>query len=283
MTDHSAGDRTGLSLLGLGCSRIGSFNNPQSLAEARLLIQRALEIGVTVLDTSNIYGQGDSEAQIGRALDGQRDRAFVVTKTGKAFSAKMRVLRPFKPVLRPLLAMRRQDPRDGRQASASIITARREGQMRQDWRPQAFAPSLHSSLRRLRTDRVDGFLLHSPPAEVVAQPQVQEALAELKQAGKVRHFGVSCDDASCLEAALDMAGLTLVQLPWDLIATIDDQQSATIRERQIIVLAREVIRLQPQCSPLEAVARAARHELVDTVLVGTSSRHHLELLAQATA
>ena len=97
-----------ISRLGLGCSRIGSFNNPLSDRDALRLVQSALDMGVRVLDTANVYGQGDSERVIGRALKGRRDDAFVVTKCGMSFSPRMRLLLPLKPLLRPLLARRNE-------------------------------------------------------------------------------------------------------------------------------------------------------------------------------
>jgi len=269
---------TALSPIGLGCARIGSFNNPRSMAESRALVERALEIGITALDTSNIYGQGDSERTIGAVLRGKRDKAFVVTKTGRGFSAKMRALRPLKPLLRPLLAARRKQ---GGAGGGNAVTARREESMRFDWSPSSFAGSLDASLRRLRTDYVDGFLLHSPPASVAADPAAGAALAALKQAGKVRHFGVSCDDAEGLSAALTMEGLTLLQLPWEVIIGMRDTDAAIIRERGHIVFAREVIRTQPGVTAVDAVRNAVQHPLVSNALVGTTSIAHLEALSAA--
>ena len=265
-----------LSPLGLGCSRIGSFNNPQPLAESRALVSAAIDLGVTTIDTSNIYGQGDSEQQIGRALQGRRDQAFIVTKAGRGFSAKMRLLRPLKPILRPLLTRR--------DSSRTAVTAQRDDEMRVDWRPAHFAPSLEQSLRRLCTDRVDGFLLHSPPAAVAGDPAIGSALAALKAAGKVRHFGVSCDDRACLDQALTMPGLSLLQLPYNLIEEVEtDGLAERIRERGILVLAREVIRLQPLLDPASAVRRASTQPIVSCTLVGTSSRKHLAALAATFA
>jgi aryl-alcohol dehydrogenase-like predicted oxidoreductase len=268
-----------LSRIGLGASRIGSFNNPQPLSQARALIAAAIEMGVTLIDTSNIYGQGDSETQIGQAIAGRREQAFVVTKTGKGFSAKMQLLRPLKPLLRPLLAAKSAG--GGAAASASAVTARREGAMRQNWAPKAFGPSLDRSLRRLKTDYVDGFLLHSPPAPVAGDAEVGAALASLQRAGKVRHYGVSCDDIDCFRSSLTMPGLTLLQLPWDVIVAIDPADAGTLRDRGISVLAREVIRQQPGLAPTDATVRAAAHPLVDTVLIGTRSTKHLRAIVDA--
>ncbi len=95
-----------VSRLGLGCSQVGSFGNPASLAQSRALIRQALDLGVNHFDTADIYGQGDSERAIGQAIQGRRGEAFVVTKFGKRFSAKMRLLRPLKPLIKPLLRTR---------------------------------------------------------------------------------------------------------------------------------------------------------------------------------
>ncbi len=142
MTTHE-----NLSSLGLGCARIGSFGNTQGLRDSRRLVAAAIELGVTTIDTSNIYGQGDSERQIGLALAHLRDRVFLVTKAGRNFSAKMRALAPLKPILRPILAARRKSEGG---PTTSLVTARRGAEMRADWKPAALAASLEGSLRRLR-------------------------------------------------------------------------------------------------------------------------------------
>ena len=265
-----------LSRLGVGCSRIGSFNNATPLAEIRETLALALDLGVTVFDTADIYGQGDSERELGRVLRGRRDQAFVVTKAGKLFSAKMRLMAPLKPILRPLL----------RAAGAGkAVTARREGAMAEDFTPARLAGALEASLRRLGSDHVDGFLLHSPPAEALAAPGLAEALAGLKTEGKARFVGVSCDDAAALDAALALPGIDLLELPVDLIAAAANGPAGrSIAARGIRVLAREAIRLAPDLRPPEAVALAARQPGVDCVVVGVSRRDRLrELVAAAKA
>ena len=101
--DPDTGAMVSVSKLGLGCSTVGSFNNPAPLSQIRGVLAQALDLGVSVFDTADIYGQGDSEREIGRSLRGRREKAFVITKFGKLFSAKMRLLAPFKPVLKPIL------------------------------------------------------------------------------------------------------------------------------------------------------------------------------------
>jgi aryl-alcohol dehydrogenase-like predicted oxidoreductase len=264
-------DLPGFSPLGLGASRIGSFNNPSSLKESRRLVEAALDMGVSVLDTSNIYGQGDSERTIGRAIRGNRDNAFVITKAGRLFSGKYRAMALLKPMVRPLLGMLGK--------GNSVATTRRQDALSADWTPQAIVTSLDQSLRRLATPYVDGFLLHSPPPDIAADADMAAMMATLKAQGKVRHYGVSCDDAATLLAALQMPGIGMVQLPWDVIGA-EDVLIKPLRARNIIVIAREVISMQPCASPVDAVQNAVAHPGVDCVLIGTTKRDHLQAFVQ---
>lgn len=254
-----------LSRIGLGASRMGSFNNPQPLAASVRLVRRAIDLGVTTIDTSNIYGQGDSERAIGRALaGGVRDRAFIVTKGGRQFSGKARALAWLKPVIRPVLAARGQ---------GGTVTARRSEQMLSDWSEPALVASLEGSLRRLKTDRVDGFILHSPPAEAIT-PAVDKALEAILAAGKSRHVGISCDDIATLEVALRVPAVGILELPADLLGAAS-AHAETISGRGIIVLVREVIRLRPELAPAQAVAAALADPLTSVALVGTTQESHL--------
>lgn len=261
---------TRLSRLGLGGSKFGSFGNPAPAAQSERLVQVALDLGVSVIDTASIYGQGDSERIIGRAIATRRDAAFVVTKGGQTFSAKYRLLRAAKPVIRPLLALRR--------GGGAAVTAQRGDAMSSDWRPRAIVASLETSLKRLRTDRVEAFLLHSPPAHVAADPELALALVAARAAGKALHIGVSCDDLATLDAALDQPGYEMFELPWAVIAGLG-KRADMIAARGHVVLAREVVTQQPGLSPPQAVARAIAHPAVACTVVGTGKAEHLRALA----
>jgi len=261
-----------LPVLGLGCSRIGSFGNSASLRDIRALLERSLDLGVNLLDTADIYGQGDSEREIGRLLAGRRDKAFVVTKVGKRFSRRMQLMRPLKPLLKPLLAM-----------AKSAVVGQRDANLATDFSPEHVTAAAEASLRRLNFDSVDALLLHSPPAAEIT-PAVGEALAGLKKAGKVRHFGISCDDLPALKAALEIPGVELLELPLDVIdQAIEMRLTDVIRKRSIGVLAREVIRLQPGIPPAKALRQAAARATVTSVILGTSSVRHLEEAVAALA
>lgn len=262
-------------VLGLGCSRIGSLGNPVPMRDIRILLERALDLGVNLFDTADIYGQGDSEREIGKLLKGRREHGFVVTKVGKRFSRKMRLLRPLKPLLKPLLGSAK--------SAKSAVVGRRDANLAHDFSAGHIIKAAEASLRRLGLDDVDALLLHSPPA-VDITPAAGGALAALKKAGKVRHVGISCDDLAALKAALEIPGVELLELPLDVIdQAIDAKLSDTIRKRSIGVLAREVIRMQPGVPAAKALQQAASRACVTSVILGTSSIRHLEEAAAALA
>ena len=264
-----------VSALGLGCSQIGSLGHGASVADWRRLLAHALDLGVTVFDTADIYGQGDSEREIGRLLAGRRDAGVVITKVGKGFSPVMGALRPFKPVLKPILRLA------GAGAGAAG-RARREGVMRSDFSPAHIAAALEASLRRLRSDHVDFLLLLGPAAAVYRDPAVVETLTGLARSGKARRVGASCEDLEDLRAALAMPGLGALQLSLDVL---DAAEAAglgpDIGEDGRLVFLREVVRAQPGVAPTRAVATAARRQAVSSVIVGTSRIDHLEALVAA--
>jgi aryl-alcohol dehydrogenase-like predicted oxidoreductase len=271
--DAETGAATPISVLGVGCSKVGSLGNPAPSTQVRETLAKALSLGVTVFDTADIYGQGDSEREIGRLLRGRRDAAFVVTKFGKTFSRTMRLMRPLKPLLR-LVAPHR--------AAGSMISAQRDRVVGEDFDPARLEIALDASLRRLGFDYVDAVLLHSPPADVAADAAVASRLAAIKAAGKARHFGVSCDDRATVEAALAMPGLSLVQMPLDvIIAGAADGLMSRLRQARITVFAREAIRLRGNLTPPQAVAAAARRPDVDCVIAGASHPDRLAQLAAA--
>lgn len=259
------------SRIGLGCSRMGSFNNPASPRDSAALIARALELGVTVFDTANIYGQGDSERILGRALRGRPDAARVMTKIGKRFSAKMRLLRPFKPLIKPLVRG---------EVSRQAMVATRLASMDPDFLRSGYEAALDQSLRRLGMDRVDTLYLHSPPIDVIRDPAPIAELRALAGKGKIARWGISVDHVDELRAALALDGLGVLQIPYDIIRGHPDLAEAA-RARGVEIVAREVIGAQPGLAPRDAVAAAAHDPLVDITLVGTTSPAHLEAAVAA--
>jgi len=122
---------------------------------SRAAIRRALELGVTLFDTADVYGHGHSEALLGEALaEWPGPPPVVVTKGGINFYRKDDTLEP-------------------------------------DWTPLALAHAVQQSLTRLRREALDVFLLMNPPVEDLDRFRVWETLDALRRAGKIRFYGVS--------------------------------------------------------------------------------------------
>lgn len=142
----------------VGGNAFGNSYGPTDDAVSRMAILRALELGVTLFDTADVYGHGHSEALIGEVLkDWPGPAPVVVTKGG--------------------------------------INFYRQGDtLEQDWTPLALAHAVQQSLSRLRRDTLDVFLLMNPPVEDLDRWKVWDALDALKRAGKIRFAGVSVAD-----------------------------------------------------------------------------------------
>jgi aryl-alcohol dehydrogenase-like predicted oxidoreductase len=147
-----------VSVVGLGTNNFGwRCDYEQSLA----VIDAALDAGITLFDTADIYGQGTSEEYIGRALEGRRDRVVLATKFGSPMD---------------------EHPEERRGTRDYIRWA------------------IEGSLRRLRTDVIDVYQLHRPD-EGTPIEHTLEALHELVQEGLVSHIGSSNFSAAQLEEA----------------------------------------------------------------------------------
>jgi aryl-alcohol dehydrogenase-like predicted oxidoreductase len=166
-------DRPEVGAVGLGCMGMswaygaGERNDEQSVR----VIRRALDLGVTLIDTADVYGPFTNEELVGRALVGRRDEAFLATKVG--------------------------------------LVAGRDG-MRRDGRPEHVRAGIDASLRRLRTDRVDLYQLHRVD-EAVPVEETWGAMAELVTEGKVRFLGLSEVGVTELERAHRIYPVTSVQ------------------------------------------------------------------------
>ncbi|MFI0454110.1 aldo/keto reductase [Actinomadura sp. 6N118] len=147
---------TQVGAVGLGCMGMSWAYGESERDDAAsiALIHEAIDLGVTFLDTAQVYGDGDNEALLGRALAGRRDQVVLATKTG----------------LR--------------------VTDRATISMQRDGSPEHVKRSLEDSLRRLDTDVIDLYYLHRIDPEVPLA-DTWGAMAELVAEGKVRHLGLS--------------------------------------------------------------------------------------------
>lgn len=143
-----------VSAIGLGCMGMAAFYGQASdEAQATAVIHRALELGVTFLDTAEMYGPHTNEIQIGKALADRRDKAFVATKFGIGYNAD-----------RTALAV--------------------------DGSPANVRRAVEGSLKRLGMDHVDLYYLHRVDANTPIEETVG-AMGELVKEGKVRFLGLS--------------------------------------------------------------------------------------------
>jgi aryl-alcohol dehydrogenase-like predicted oxidoreductase len=151
-----------VSVVGLGTNNFGGrIDYEQSLA----VIDAALDAGVTLIDTADIYGQGTSEERIGRALEGRRDRVLIATKFGSAMGE-------------------RPEERRGN--------------------PDYIQWAVEGSLRRLRTDVIDLYQMHEPDPLTPIE-ETLGALNDLVADGKVRWIGSSNFSAAQIEAAEEIS------------------------------------------------------------------------------
>jgi aryl-alcohol dehydrogenase-like predicted oxidoreductase len=248
------------------------------MREIEATLEAAVEAGINLFDTADIYGQGDSERTLSRLLLRQRDRMFVVTKVG-GYSRYTGAIRIAKPVLRMVIRSRPQ-------LRSSVVRAR-TATVSHSLRPADLRRAVEGSRRRLRVDRLDGVLLHSPSLETLRDPEIHDLLGELLQNGRAKHVGASVDSLLEVEAALSMPPpITILQVP----LAVADAFSGTalierIRQRNIGVFVREILAnlIPGACSPREAIAAAIVPDFVTAAIVGVSTRGHLnELLLGAS-
>lgn len=278
-----------VSRLGFGCSTIASLATRHSPGEVRATLHAAVERGVTFFDTADVYGQGDSERLLGRLLARHREPLVVCTKVGMRLSQSQNVIRFVKPVLNPLL--RRW--RGGRARTTDL----RRASERQCFEPAYLRERIEASLKRLRVERIDLLLLHSPPLEVAERDDVLKLLHEMRDAGTLRWFGVSAIHASHAPRWARWAGLSCLQLP--LTPEVDVSTGALklpddvlslltdLRRQRIGVIAREVfgggvLAAHPRARG-EALAAVLTAPAVGVALVGMGSRSHLSDNLQALA
>lgn len=271
----SLGDRSGLSasILGLGCSRLGSTLSGCGGAAAEALLRHALDAGVTLFDTANIYGQGESERLIGRALAGRRDEVTIVTKAGQRFTATQRVVALAKSPLRQLV---HRLP-----GLRGAIASRRAAPLPRDYSSAHLQGAVEASLRRLRIERIDLFLLHSPSAEAIRQGAPFELLDRLVQAGKLRAWGISCDDGAAAREALRLPSVAALQLPLDVAQAMRPALTQAAGQG-IGLMLREIFAGQAGDAAARAAAlRAALQFERSVALVGTTSARHLDEAVEA--
>jgi aryl-alcohol dehydrogenase-like predicted oxidoreductase len=255
------GDLT-VSRLGFGAMRItgrGIWGLPPDRAAAIRLLRRVVALGITLIDTADSYGPGVSEELIAEALAPYPDGLVIATKGG--------------------------------------LTRPGPGEWRRDGRPAHLRAACESSLKRLRTDRVDLYQLHSPDPRVPIEDSIG-ALVQLQREGKIRHIGISNVEVSELDAARRVANIVSVQNRYNLTDRSSEPVLSECERDRIAFLPwsplsagsdtagvggaiRAVAARHGATSPQVAIAWLLARSPVMLPIPGSSSLAHLEENMQA--
>jgi len=230
--------KTGMKVseIGFGGSRIGGvFANKNSGKEALRVLRQALDSGITFYDTADMYAQGESESLIGTAFDGRRGEVIIATKGGYCLPAQRNMMKHIKPLVRPIvqaLGLKR-----------AKLPSKFSGALSQDFSPPYLTKALESSLKRLKTDYVDLYQLHSPTTTFMqsrAFGEALETLEKLKAQGKLRFYGVATEVPEDAPFCMSAPGISSVQLGFGLLdlEALDQGTLATAESRGLAVIAR---------------------------------------------
>ncbi len=167
---------TGLSEIGFGAWAIGASWGEVPEPEAEATVNAALDAGVTMIDTANVYGGGRSERIIGKVLKARGGtRPFVATKAGRGGPNTV-----------------------------------------ESYTYENLSAAVEQSLKNLQTDALDLLQLHCPPTEVFYTPEVFEALDRLVKDGKLKRYGVSVEKVEEGLKAIEYPSVASVQIIYNI-------------------------------------------------------------------
>jgi len=196
MQTRNLGEALTVSAIGLGCMGMSDFYAPTDEAESIAVIRQAIEDGVTLLDTADMYGPFTNEVLVGKAIKGLRDRVVLATKFGNVRGPKGEFL--------------------------GVCG-----------RPDYVRQACDASLKRLGVEVIDLYYQHRVDADTAIEDTVG-AMAELVQAGKVQHLGLSEAAPGTIRRAFAVHPITALQTEYSLW-TRDPEQEVLSTCRQLKV------------------------------------------------
>jgi aryl-alcohol dehydrogenase-like predicted oxidoreductase len=173
-----------VSEIGFGCQSIAGGLYYKNNNESIRTLLKAFDSGINFFDTSDHYTQGESEKLIGRAFKGRRDKIIIGTKGGTLYSPSANFILKLRSIVRPASKYMH---------SMKIpLHLMRAKQKRSDFSAEYLTRAVENSLKRLKTDYIDLFQLHKPSKIILERGEFITSLDKLKQAGKIRFYGISC-------------------------------------------------------------------------------------------